>query len=649
MIQASTAFNEAVAKSGRTFRARIIADGSAVDCEVMHATIRKGASDARQFLVGAVYSSSCEITVANLTDYLVGRDIALQIGVLTDETTVDYITVGVFTVASVRKNDGAQVINAQGAISTKLSDALPTVTTQTLASVAAAITSATGATITFDTGINTSGVITAPLQNMSCRSALALLAFLVGGYATEDASGGIVIKKYVSNYSLSILVDSADNELITDGGAVFVLANEDGAVETVTVLAEDCLQAPIVHESDFDMTGVKVIVNEEYETENEDGESVIIPETSFTRGTVRQVYTCEYMTAQLFNDFADNIVGYAFMPAEVDMSLGDPRLEPWDILHASDISGAFYNVPCHYIEATFDGGYSCKVIASGESEVEDVPEGAVTQALNSMQTQIYSAAASAATAHDAAQSAKQDAADAAQAAADAQTSADNAQSAADTAQGAAESATTSANSALIQLSTVESVVGTLEWISKHGTYELTDDTSALDGKLYFAKVGDSYVVQTLADDADPQALGLYELASVDEAVTSYIASHLALTDEGLSIVNDQQSGRALFSTDGVTIFNASGDPVAVYGEKTVLGNKDGLHIEIDPTIPQLGFYAGNSATTDPVAYISNDQLWIPRAVVVDSMQVGNNSEGGAWQWSIDKTTRNLRLVWIGEQ
>ena len=260
-----------------------------------------------------------------------------------------------------------------------------------------------------------------------------------------------------------------------------------------------------------------------------------------------------------------------------------------------------------------------------------------------------SAASSALAAATSAQNAANDASNAATSAATANDAAVSAQTSADNALSAAESATTSANSALIQLSTVESVVGTLEWISKHGKYERTDNTSVLDGKLYFAKVGDSYVVQTLAEDAAPQALGLYELTSVDEAVTNYIASHLALDGEGLSIVKDDRSGRALFSTGGVTIFNASGDPVAFYGEKTVLGNKDGVHIEIDPTIPQLGFYTGNSSTTDPVAYISNDQLWIPRAVVVDSMQVGNNSEGGAWQWSIDKTTRNLRLVWIGGQ
>lgn len=238
-----------------------------------------------------------------------------------------------------------------------------------------------------------------------------------------------------------------------------------------------------------------------------------------------------------------------------------------------------------------------------------------------------------------AESAMTDAEKARAAAISAETSANNAQ-------GAAESATTSANSALIQLSTVESVVGTLNWIAEHGTYELTTDTQVVNGKLYFAKVDNEYVVQTLAEDADPQALGLYELASVDEAVTNYIASHLALTSEGLSIVNDDQSGRALFSPTGVTIYNAMGEPVAQYGENTVLGDPNGIHIEI--TGEQLGFYEGSSALTDPVAYISNQQLYIPRAVVVDSMQVGDSGLG-AWQWAISPTSRNLRLIWIGGQ
>lgn len=395
MIQASTAFQNAVIQDGRTFRARILADGSVVDCEVMKATIRKGASDAEQFLVGSVYSSSCEVTVADLTETLVGRDISLQIGIVTNRNidAVAYITVGVFTVTKIKKDNGVQIIDAQGAIGTKLSTALPTVASQTLANVAAAITSATGATITFDSGIDTSGIISAPLQNMSCRSALALLAFLVGGYATEDASGGIVIKKYASGIVRSDLITSDGADIITDSGAVLIVAEVEGAggVEAVTVLAENCLQAPIVHEADFDMTGVKVIVKEEYETEDEDGESVVVPEVSYERGTIRQVYNCEYMTEALFAQFADNVVGYTFMPAEIDMSLGDPRIEPWDILRAHDVDGSVYNVPCNYIEASFDGGFSCKIIATGESEVEDVPEGTIMQTLNTLQTRLYSA------------------------------------------------------------------------------------------------------------------------------------------------------------------------------------------------------------------------------------------------------------------
>lgn len=620
MIQASTAFQNAVIQDGRTFRARILAGGSVVDCEVMKATIRKGASDAEQFLVGSCYSSSCEVTVTALEETLVGRDISLQIGILTDETTVDYITVGVFTVVSVRRNDGAQVIVAQGAISAKLSDALPTVATQTLASVAAAITTTTGATITFDTGIDTSGIISAPLQNMSCRSALALLAFLVGGYATEDASGGIVIKKYASGIVRSDLITSDGADIITDSGAVLIVAEVEGAggVEAVTVLAENCLQAPIVHETDFDMTGVKVIVSEEYETEDEDGESVVVPEVSYERGTIRQVYNCEYMTEALFAQFADNVVGYTFMPAEIDMSLGDPRIEPWDILRAHDVDGSVYNVPCNFIEASFDGGFSCKIIATGESEAEDVPEGAITQALNSMQTQIYSAASSAATAHDAAESAKQDAAAAARAASDAQGSAEtaaqaasDAQGSAKTAQSAADSANGSANTALTQLGVVENVVGVLDLLTKHGNYQLTTDTTVQAGKWYFVKEEDNTYQVVNDPAADPATAGYYELTGIDEAVQNYVSSHLVLADNGLWLQTDGSAAKLQLSTsDGVVIYNENGTPVAQYGEDTIIGDKFGFHIKIDGDENEIGFFRGDMK----VAYMNGAQLYVENSL-----------------------------------
>lgn len=626
MIASSTQFANAVASQPRTFRARILLGGTAVDCEVMKATIRKGASDAEQFLVGSVYSSSAEIVVSGLQTSLVGRTIALQVGVVIG-SSVDYITVGTFVVSKVSNDDSLQTITAQGVIASKMNEALPTVATQTLANIANAIQTTTGVTVTFDSGITTSGVIAAQLQSMTCRSALALLAFIVGGYATETASGGVVIKKYASGIVDSIIVDSTNATLITSENDIIIASEVEGVggVETVGVLAENCLTAPVVHESDFNMTGVKVIVKEEYETEDEEGQTVVVPEQSYESGTVRQVYDCEYMTEALFTQFADNVIGYRYMPAEIDMSVGDPRIEPWDVLRVQTVSGEKYNVPCHYIEESFDGGFSCFIRAVGETEEEAMPEGTLTQQMNSLQTQVYSATDSATTAHAAAESAKQDAADAAQAASDAQSSADAAAEAASNAQGSADSAAdaaeraqsdansaaNSASTALTQLDIVENVVGVLDLLAKNGDYRLTADIEAQPNKWYFTQTtaGDYQVVRE--PESNPQAAGYYELVGINQAVRNYVSSHLVLAANGLWLQTDGSAAKLQLSTEnGVVIYNENGTQAAQYGTNTVIGDPNGFHIKVDAEEREIGFYND----TVRIAYMSSGELYVENSL-----------------------------------
>lgn len=173
-----------------------------------------------------------------------------------------------------------------------------------------------------------------------------------------------------------------------------------------------------------------------------------------------------------------------------------------------------------------------------------------------------------------------------QAAKDAQASADSAARAADKAwakageaEAAAEQAETSAgeakesafsanraaNGALRQLSVVEDVVGTLSWISEHGTYAASEDTEVVPGKHYFRKEGDNYNI-IVNPSGDPSSEGYFELSGIDEAVTNYVSTHLALTDAGLWVVNDNRSYKILLASDGMKVYDADGNLVATFGE-----------------------------------------------------------------------------------
>ena len=148
---------------------------------------------------------------------------------------------------------------------------------------------------------------------------------------------------------------------------------------------------------------------------------------------------------------------------------------------------------------------------------------------------------------------------------DAMSAAQSAQGAADAAQGSANTANTAANSALTQLGVVEDVVGVLSWISEHATYKASTDTEVVAGKMYFTRSGDTYT-PVANPTGNPSTQGYYEIDSIDEAVSNYVSSHLALTNAGLWVVNDNNSYKILLASDGMKVYDASGNLVSTFGE-----------------------------------------------------------------------------------
>ena len=107
--------------------------------------------------------------------------------------------------------------------------------------------------------------------------------------------------------------------------------------------------------------------------------------------------------------------------------------------------------------------------------------------------------------------------------------------AARSAQASANAANTYSNAALDQLAVVQDVAGILTWASEHGSFELTQDQSIVDGKVYFTYDSTTHDYTPVVD---PQASALstyYEL-TVDEAMNDFIMAHLAVTTRGLWVL-----------------------------------------------------------------------------------------------------------------
>jgi len=201
-----------------------------------------------------------------------------------------------------------------------------------------------------------------------------------------------------------------------------------------------------------------------------------------------------------------------------------------------------------------------------------------------------SAQSSANTAAIAAAGAVQDAADAKQAATEAKAD--------------ARTANTAANNALTQLSVVEQVVDTLNWITEHGTYTHTTDTTIDPTKIYW--VADQTAPNGYSIVVNPQQSELsnyYELY-VDEAVSNYVAAHLALTNAGLWVVNDSDSYKILVASDGIYIYDADGHLISTFGES----------IEFSSSRPQ---YIGSNDAY--IVFVDTDNDSVP-----DTIRIGGN-------------------------
>lgn len=334
MIETSTLFSQSIANSSRQFRAKLLESGAEVPGTIRSITINKGACGEENFSVGSVYSSYIELVMDECDDALQDKEVQLQIGIVLADESVEYATIGYYTVTKPTRTAYQLKFTAVGRIAAKLNElpALPEV--QTIDALAKAITAKTGVPIVFK-GLTASGTIEENLLGLTCKEILSVIAVTLGGYATEDSHGNIVVCKF-----------STENPINYNGDQTLVL--------------------PEFKDYDYELYGVKVIVSEAGTTEEDEP----IDEVSFTRGTPRMTISTKYMTASLFEAFADNLIGYKFRPGTVPLALGDPRLEPWDVLRFTDVKGKEYVVPCLNLVHSFDGGLSTVVTAPGESESE---------------------------------------------------------------------------------------------------------------------------------------------------------------------------------------------------------------------------------------------------------------------------------------
>lgn len=342
MLKSSEQFEEVINRSSRRFKARILYDDNEINEGIQNVIVESGSCGGESFAVGCVFSSYTTITLKDKTVQLAGKEIELQIGLLLDDDTTEYIGMGYFTVSpsNIIKSKDQIVFVGKDRISSKCGVIyIPTVTFPAkISDVLTDIEQQAG--ITIETSLDTTKTLSRALIGIPCREVLGYIAGCLGGFCYADRNGIIRISEFPTEV-------------------------------TKNVEAEQCISDIQASENDYTIQSFTAIISET--TYDENGNE--IPGTCFTEGTGDGITVNNpYMTEELFDLAKTKIVGYSYRPGTA-VFLGDPRLDPEDVISITDGSGNTYSIPCMSISQDYDGGLTTTITAPGQMLSDDSVQG----------------------------------------------------------------------------------------------------------------------------------------------------------------------------------------------------------------------------------------------------------------------------------
>lgn len=361
----SQAFIDQIRSDSPNVIARLMLNGSQIDCDIVGISVEKGSCGDDTFSLGNVFATKLTATLKNLTVSLKGQEIDYQVGAWTG-SDYEYINVCTVKVTDAKSTRYQTEITAYSSVVADTAGAFDASELSTIADVAEAIETQINRDISFFEGIDTTQEITASVGGLTVYQALQVLAICCGGYVINTNDNNIKVMQYDATPTLSV-----------DTGMMIDL--------------------PVIEEVPYIVTGVYCLVQEE----SEDTDGNIIPAIAYSDtvvdivtdddGTytlvfsdgstfsavspddtmVNLAFSSVYVTQGIYTSNIVKILTYEYYPADVDLTLGDPRLEGDDVLSLTDVDGQIYTVPCHKITHSYDGGFSSAITAVRATDVEN--------------------------------------------------------------------------------------------------------------------------------------------------------------------------------------------------------------------------------------------------------------------------------------
>ena len=314
-------FKKYISKTSRKFNARIKINNKWYDSGIKSLTFTGGSNGEDDITIGSTVSAYIDVTMKNTGLLFENTEVELQIGLLTDNK-YEYVPMGIFKAARPEEIDGRMIkftaydrmINTEVLFVSELT--YPATALQVL-NEACKLSGITRST----TGLGTLYIQEKP-QGYTCREIIGYIAALYGKFAVIDRKGKLQLKWYDETYDLSISRQFSMTKNQSDN----VIGRIECSIDKDTQLVSG--------------TGTR---------------GISISDPWMTQAQLDSIYAV--------------LNGFTYRAGECEF-LGDIRLEPWDIVLCSDLSGNVYRLPVMTVVHTYDGGISTKVQAVGKTEAE---------------------------------------------------------------------------------------------------------------------------------------------------------------------------------------------------------------------------------------------------------------------------------------
>lgn len=324
MYQSTEAFGNLIQQDSRTFKSLItFGDVSITDAKSIKIT--GGSEGEDDFSLGSVISQYITVIISNCAGEIENHELTLQIGMDVNGLT-EYIPMGYFTAMKPERSEDQITFTAYDRM-IKLEKTFPPG-----ASINNTIVALKKIQETTGVEVITAGLETVPMSSLkgySCREVLSYIAQMYGGFAICNRQGQIEIHTYEDcNYTVG-------PERYWDS---FKHNEYPFTIEKITC----------------------------YTGKDKDGNS-----NSITSGSGKRTVSISnpFMTQTALDHVMSALGNFSYMPGNLKM-MGDPRLDPWDILTVSDKQGNIYKVPVMKMEREYDGGFTDSIEAVGLSEEE---------------------------------------------------------------------------------------------------------------------------------------------------------------------------------------------------------------------------------------------------------------------------------------